>query len=124
MMIDDAIRSAEADHQIYSLLADYIETLQLGAERPERLTTPPISGMDDLRTRFRQLMIELDNASTQIADKRPVIKQALFIYEAALSRLQFLDNKMHNQIDKHMQERSMNGVRRELPDVVDTLSIS
>jgi hypothetical protein len=122
-MIDDAIRNAESDHQIYSLLTAYIETLQFGIGCPEQPTNPAIIGLDDVRTRFRQLITEFDNASTHAEDKRPLMKQALYIYGAALCRLQSLDEKKNRSIGKDVPEHGMSHVYRALPDGVGTSSI-
>lgn len=92
-MIHSAIRNSESDHQIYSLFAGYIETLQCGANRVDYSAAQPISGINDLRARFRQLMIELDATSSNAEDKSSVMKQALYIYGEALSRLHSLNEK-------------------------------
>ena len=120
MMIDDAIRNAESDHDIYVLLAAYIETLQFGVECPEHLTNRPIIGLNDVRTRFRKLIVELDNASTHTEDKRPIMKQALHIYGAALFRLQALGEQKSRSTGKDVLEHGMSNVRRAMPDCIGT----
>jgi len=92
-MIDSAIRNSYSDQQIYSLFAGYLETLQCGAHRIGHMATQPITGINELRARFRQLMIELDTTSSNAEDKSSVMKQALYIYGEALSRLHSLNEK-------------------------------
>jgi hypothetical protein len=118
MMIDDAIRNSEFDHQIFSLFAAYIESVQSGVGCLEQLTNQPITGLNDLRARFRQLMLELDQKSTHAGDKSPVMKQALYIYGEALSRLQFLDEKKSRSIEEHVREHSASYVYRGLSDTI------
>ncbi len=92
-MIHSAIRNSDSDHQIYALFAGYIETLQSGVNRIGYSAAQPISGINDLRARFRQLMIELDATSSNTEDKSSVMKQALYIYGEALARLHKLAEK-------------------------------
>lgn len=93
MMIDDAIRTAESGDQIFSLLAAYIDNLQSGENDPAQETCPPVTGLDEVRARFRQLILEFDIVSTRVEDKGPLIKEALYLYETALYRLQALDGR-------------------------------
>ena len=124
MTIDDAIRNAESDRQIYILLATYIESFQIGAGCPEQPANLPAVGLDDVRARFRQLIMELDNASTHMNDKGPVIKDALYIYDAALCRLQSLDEERKCSSNRRMPEHGMNQVFSAIPDTLSLRSIS
>jgi hypothetical protein len=125
MMISDVIRNAESEYVIYFLLDAYIETVQFSAKLPERLTNLPIIGLNDVRTRFQQLVIELEKASKQLDDKAcPVIKEALHIFGAALSRLRSLDAENDRSIGGHLPECSMGNVPQAVPDSVDTPNIS
>jgi hypothetical protein len=124
MLIDDAIRNAESDHQIYSLLAAYIEALQFGVNCPEQLTDLPVIGLNDVRTRFRQLIVELDNASTHIEDKRPLMKQALYIYGEALCRLRLLDEERNRSIGRRVPEHGMSDVHNAAPESFGSSNIS
>ncbi len=124
MTIDDAIRNAESDRQIYILLATYIESFQIGARCPEQPMNLPIIELDDVRMRFRQLIMDLDNASTHMNDKGLVIKDVLYVYDAALCRLQSLDEERKRLSDKRMPEHGMNQVFRAIPDTLSLRSIS
>lgn len=117
MTIDDAIRNAESDRQIYILLATYIESFQFGARCPEQPMNLPIIGLDDLRARFRQLIMELDHASTHAHDKGPVIKDALYVYESALCRLQSIDEERSPSSGRCMPEHGMNQVFGAIPEI-------
>jgi|GEM_PF-1567422 len=106
-MIHSAIRNSDSDQQIYSLFAGYLETLQSGANRIGHMATQPITGINDLRARFRQLMIELDATSSNAEDKSSVMKQALYIYGEALIRLHSLNEKKNNEIEQCLPEQNV-----------------
>ncbi|MGE0559233.1 MAG: hypothetical protein AB7E73_17510 [Burkholderiales bacterium] len=91
MMLDDAIRTAESGDQIVALLAAYIDNLQSGENDPAAETRLPLTDMDELRARFRRLILGFDSVSTRAGDKGPLIKEALYVYETALYRLQALE---------------------------------
>ena len=94
MMICDVIRNAESESVIYFLLAAYIEATQFEGKLPGHLTKLPITGLQDVETRFQQLMMERDRASEQLPDKScVVIEEALHIFDAALCRLKLLERK-------------------------------
>lgn len=93
MIIDHVIRDADSESAIYFLLAAYIETTQFGGRLPEYLTNLPITGLEDVETRFQQLMVELDKAPKQLHNEsRVVIDEALHIFDAALCRLKVLEH--------------------------------
>ena len=94
MIIDYAIRSAESESAIYFLLTAYIETTQFGGSLPEYLTNLPITGLEDVETRFQRFMAELDKASKQLRNEsRLVLEEALYIFDAALCRLKVLERE-------------------------------
>ena len=102
-MVIDTIRHAENESEIYALLTAQTERLVSAASLPANLRKLPIEGPDDLSSRCRALLIELDLASKQLDDNGCfAIKEALQIYGAALFRLRVLDSKsqsirrMHN----------------------------
>ncbi|MBI2291938.1 MAG: hypothetical protein HYU73_16745 [Betaproteobacteria bacterium] len=93
MIIDYVIRNAESESAIYFLLAAYIETTQFGERLPEYLTNLPITGMEDVETRFQQLMMECDKASERLPNKSgAIIEEALHIFDDALCRLKVLEH--------------------------------
>lgn len=123
-MIHNAIRNSESDHQIYSLFAGYIETLQSGVRSSGHSATQPISGINDLRSRFRQLMIELDATSSNAEDKSSVMKQALYIYGEALARLHALDEKKSIVTEQCSPEPSIIPSHRRMPDRMGASALS
>jgi len=93
MVIDYVIRNAESERAIYFLLAAYIETTRFGERLPEYLTNLPITGMEDVETRFQQLLRERDKASEQPPTKSSaIIEEALRIFDDALCRLKVLEH--------------------------------
>jgi len=117
MTIDEAILSANSDHQIYFLLTAYLETLQFAGKLPERLTRLPIAGSSDDRSRFRQLIAELEKASIRIDENvRPALKDALSIFGAVLIRLRALDEQKNHAAGERVPERDTSYVRRMMPD--------
>ena len=123
-MIHSAIRSSDSDQQIYSLFAGYIETLQSGAHRIGQMANQPITGINELRARFRQLMIELDATSSNAEDKSPVMKQALYIYGEALARLHALDEKKSAVTEQCLQDPSILPAHRRTPDRMGASALS
>ena len=93
MIIDRVIRDAESDSAIYFLLTAYIETTQFGGRLPEYLTNLPITGLKDVETRSRHLMMELGKISDPLHDKScVVIEEALHIFDDAVCRLKVLEH--------------------------------
>jgi hypothetical protein len=123
-MIHSAIRNSESDHQIYSLFAGYIETLQCGDHRIGHSAAQPISGINDLRARFRQLMIELDTTSSNTEDKSSVMKQALYIYGEALTRLHALAEKKSILREEYMPESNIIPAHGKAPDCMSAPALS
>jgi len=92
MMIDDVIRNAESEYVIYFLLAAYIEAALFAAKLPEYVMNLPISGLNDVETRFQRLMMEFNKPAEPLPDKPyAVLQEALHVFDAALSRLKFLE---------------------------------
>ena len=93
-MFTDVIRTAEDEHEIYSLLTEYVEGVRYSNTPnflPASLTELPLNGAADVKSRFAVLVIELDTASRQL-DHRAcgAIKEALQIFAAAATRLDLL----------------------------------
>ncbi|HUL41980.1 MAG TPA: hypothetical protein VLV32_08780 [Burkholderiales bacterium] len=92
MTIATIIREANTEQEIYFLLTAYIDALQFGDKLnclSEHLRKLPLTGLEDLRARSIKLVTELDAASKRLDDKVcTVIKEALEIFGAALSRLE------------------------------------
>jgi hypothetical protein len=92
MDIKDAIRHADSEHVVFFLLTSYIiEALQFCNRLPARLTSLPLTGIQDVGTRYRGLMIELDSAPRKLDDTtRVLVTEALLIFGTALRRLELL----------------------------------
>ncbi len=96
-MIANVIRNAETSNEIYFLLTSYLEALQFSGALDNvapHIVNLPLKGKTDLKVRFKKLMIELDSASKRLDDKAClVLKEALHIFGAALTRLRTIDNQ-------------------------------
>lgn len=96
-MVADIIRNANTEHEIYFLLASYIEAVRFCDKlhcMSERITRLPLNGVADVRERFEQLIIELDAASRRLDDKScTVIREGMHILGSALNRLGVLDEQ-------------------------------
>jgi hypothetical protein len=94
-MFADQIRSANTEHQIYFLLTSYLESVPFNGDLhwniPEHVTRLPVYGRADIRSRFDQLMLELDLASKRIDDEScAAIRQGVYVFGFALNRLDML----------------------------------
>ena len=100
-MIIGIIREANTEHDIYFLLTSYIEAVRFGDKLnflPECLTRLPLTGLDDVRGRSAKLVAELDAASKRLDYKTcMVIKEALEIFGAALTRLESFERMSQSQ---------------------------
>ena len=105
MMINDVIRDAATEHEIYFLLAAYIEAVRY-CDKPDHLPEImgdlPLAGMDDVRLRTEKLKTGLGRPHPEPAgENRAMIKEAMDIFETALNRLQsLLDGKKRGQLQK------------------------
>lgn len=94
-MIADVIRKAETEHEVFVLLTAYIEAVRFCDKLhylPDDITRLPLDGAMDVRTRFEQLILELDAASRRLDDRSClVIREAVHIFGTALSRFELLD---------------------------------
>ena len=97
-MLADTIRNANTEHEIYSLLTSYIETVRVSKELqviPEPITRLPLNGVADLRTRFTQLMLELDRASKSLDNNScTTIKEGVHAQAAADHLALSLDERL------------------------------
>ena len=88
MMINDAIANATSEHAIYFLLTAYLDTLQLSRKLPETLTVSPITGLQDMESRFEKLVADYE---TEIrlpdSSKFFVLFEAVHVFDIAAIRL-------------------------------------
>jgi hypothetical protein len=100
-MLADTIRNANTEHEIYSLLTSYIESVRVSKELqviPEPIARLPLNGVADLRTRFSQLMLELDRASKSLDNNScTTIKEGVHALGVALNRLHVLIGQQGTQ---------------------------
>jgi hypothetical protein len=97
MMIIHAIRQSENEHEVYHLLTAYMEATRL-IEQPfglgERAEGSPVNCMEVVRQYLEDLFGALQIASTSLDDHaRVVIKEALYVFGAALEHLGWLRNE-------------------------------
>jgi len=102
MMIADVVRRSDSECAIYFLLSAYLQALRFGdnsSRVPESITRLPLTCASDVRTRFEQLMIELDTASRRLDDDScSAIRGALHMVGAASSRLKLIGERPHAAI--------------------------
>jgi len=101
-MIADIIRNAKSEHEIYSLLTSYIETVRYANKAPGRIPEPitrlPLNGISDVKSRFTQLVVELDKASKSLDDNScATIKEGMHALGVALNRLNVLNEQQNRQ---------------------------
>jgi hypothetical protein len=108
MMIANVIAKADSEHVIYFLLGAYLEAIQFGRNLPERLTSLPVRGLQDVEARYEQLIEESRSASRQQREKaRLEIDEALHIFDTALRRLQLLERESESMAGiQHFGRRS------------------
>ena len=103
MMIADVLRNATTEHEIYFLLTAYVEAVRFCDKLndvPEHMASLPLAGIDDVRSRFKKLVPELDAASKRLDHKAcETIREALHIFGAALHRLGSLNADRHRPLE-------------------------
>jgi hypothetical protein len=109
MIVTDVIREADTEHVIYFLLSSYVGVAR-DCDRlrnlPEQIAALPVTGKDDVKSRFKTLLFELDAASKRLDDQACTsIKEALTIYGTALSRLERLDGSQSRSANAHSPAR-------------------
>ena len=92
MIIKDAIEQAGNEHEIFLLLAAYVETVRHDDELrllPWQVRDLPLAGSDDLKARIHGLQVR---GSVFDADHRirPVVEETIDVFRTALRRLAFL----------------------------------
>ena len=102
MMIADVIRNSTSEHEIYFFLSAYLEAVRYCDKLnnvPEHVTSLPLAGIDDMRSRFKKLVAELDTASKRLDHKAcETIRELLHIFGAALHRLGSLNADGHRAL--------------------------
>lgn len=96
--IQDVIREATTEHEVYFLLTAYVEAVRYGDmlnHLPGQVRELPLHGLDDVRTRVDGLRAELVRSSApQTGDRsRVIVKESSELFSEALTRLQRLQGE-------------------------------
>jgi hypothetical protein len=90
--LNDVIREANNEHEVYFLLTSYVETVRY-CDKLSCLPSPvrelPLDGLEDVRNRIGGLKAEL-SAPDVDENSRLVVKEAADLFDEALNRLQWL----------------------------------
>jgi hypothetical protein len=101
MTINDVIREAKSEHEIYFLVTAYVEAVRYCdplSFLPAQARDLPLKGVDDVRTRIDGLWAELARARQAGSPSRAtVIEETTDVLGAALSRLQWLEQEKRGQ---------------------------
>jgi hypothetical protein len=106
MTINDVIREAKSEHEIYFLVTAYVEAVRY-CDRlsflPAQVRELPIKGMDDFQKRIDGLKAELGKSSAQTADSpsRVVVKETADVLGDALQRLEWLKREQRKHRTLH-----------------------
>ena len=103
MTINDVIREAKSEHEVYFLLTAYVEAVRYVdrmSSLPASVRELPLNGMDDVKARFDGLQAELGRRGRGgRPDTRSlaIVKESADILGDALTRLQFLEHEKRAQ---------------------------
>ena len=73
MTIQDVIREASNEHEVYFLLTAYVEAVRYGdllSCLPSQARDLPLNGLDDVRGRIDGLRAQLDSGEVKLPDER------------------------------------------------------
>jgi hypothetical protein len=104
MTINDVIREAKSEHEVYFLLTAYVEAVRYVDRMsllPASVRELPLNGVDDVKARFDGLRAELGQVSSGKPDTRSlaIVKESTAILGDALARLQWLEQEKRRQAD-------------------------
>jgi hypothetical protein len=102
MTINDVIREAKSEHEVYFLLTAYVEAVRYVDRMsflPASVRELPLNGMDDVKARFDGLKAELGQSSNSDSRSRAIVKESADILGDALARLQWLEQQKRRQGD-------------------------
>jgi hypothetical protein len=98
MIINDVIREAKSEHEVYFLLTAYVEAVRY-CDRlsflPAQVRDLPLNGVDDVRTRIVGLQAALGRSSARETDgrSRAIVQETADVLGDALNRLQWLEGE-------------------------------
>jgi hypothetical protein len=98
MTINDVIREAKSEHEVYFLLTAYVEAVRYVdrmSSLPASVRELPLKGVEDVKARFEGLRAELGQPANGRPDTRSlaVVKESADILGDALARLEFLEQE-------------------------------
>ena len=101
MTINDVIREARSEHEVYFLLTAYVEAVRYVDRMsflPASVRELPLNGVDDVKARYDGLRAELGQLSHG-DDSRSlaIVKESADILGDALARLQWLEQEKRKQ---------------------------
>ena len=103
MTINDVIREAKSEHEVYFLLTAYVEAVRYVDRMsllPASVRDLPLNGVDDVKARFDGLRTELGQLSHgNDSRSRAIVKESAGILGDALARLQWLEQEKDKQGD-------------------------
>ena len=101
MTINDVIREAKSEHEVYFLLTAYVEAVRYVdrmSSLPASVRELPLNGMDDVKARFDGLRAELGQLSRGDDNRSlAIVKESADILGDALKRLQWLEQEKDKQ---------------------------
>lgn len=100
MTINDVIREAKSEHEVYFLLTAYVEAVRYVDKMsflPASVRELPLNGVDDVKARFDGLRAELGRSSNSDSRSLAIVKESADILGDALARLQFLEREKDKQ---------------------------
>ena len=90
MIIRDAIERAGNEHEIFFLLAAYVEAVRCGDQLnllPWQMRDLPLAGTDDIKMRLHSLQLSLQRIASDVGNKdHCLIEEAITVYQAVLRR--------------------------------------
>jgi uncharacterized Zn-binding protein involved in type VI secretion len=98
MIINDVIREATSEHEVYFLLTAYVEAVRFGDQLsclPPQVRELPLHGVEDVRARIDGLNAALNGHATRGADNKSLVvaRETAGVLGDALDRLQWLKHE-------------------------------
>jgi len=95
LTLTDALTLAQTEHVVYFLLTAYVEACVHGGQRsglPAECKRLPVAGKPDVHERLRALREALDACAHDGATMRPVVAEAVGVFDAAWRQLNTLES--------------------------------
>src|SRR5688500_973155 len=98
--INDVIREATNEHEVYFLLTAYLEAVRHGDMLgclPGSVRDLPLQGLDDVRARVDGLKAELQQPLPRNTRTRVIVTESTELFSEALNRLVWLEWEKRRQ---------------------------